>query len=290
MRILVTGADGQLGQSIQDAAARSVNEYIFTDVDDVDITDREAVDLCLRVNNFDVVINCAAFTDVERAEDQEAIAYNINCKAVGYLAHAAKENDVVLIHISTDYVFNGNGNQPIGEGNTVVPCSAYGRTKLAGEEVIKDSGCKAIVIRTAWLYSRYGRNFVKTMERLSREKDSLNVVVDQIGSPTYARDLAEAIVKIVDSGEFKGRLGTYHYSNLGVCSWYDLAKMTAELAGNMVCDIRPCRSSEYPSKVCRPSYSVLDKSKIIETFGIEIPYWVDSLRDCVEKIKLDKHE
>lgn len=290
MRILVTGAEGQLGQSIQDAATGSDNEYIFTDVDDVDITDREAVDLCLKVNNFDMVINCAAFTDVERAEDQEAIAYNINCKAVGYLAHAAKENDVVLIHVSTDYVFDGNGNQPIGEGSAVAPSSAYGRTKLAGEEAIKDSGCKAIVLRTAWLYSQYGRNFVKTMARLSREKDSLNIVVDQIGSPTYARDLARAIVKIVDSGVYKDKLGTYHFSNLGVCSWFDLAKMTAEFAGNTACDIKPCRSSEYPSKVHRPSYSVLDKSKFIETFGIEIPYWVDSLRDCVEKIKLDNHE
>ena len=290
MRILVTGADGQLGRCIRDASESSDNEYIFTDVDDIDITDREAVNLCLKVNNFDVVINCAAFTDVERAEEQEEIAYDINCKAVKYLAEAAKKYSVTLIHISTDYVFDGKGNQPIGEGSAVAPCGAYGRTKHAGEKVIAESQCQAIIIRTAWLYSEYGRNFVKTMERLTREKDSINVVVDQVGSPTYARDLADAIVSIVDQGDFVGHYGTYHFSNLGVCSWYDLAKMTAEYTGNNVCEIRPCRSYEYPSKVCRPSYSVLDKTKIIETFGLEIPYWIDSLRKCVERIKQGRNE
>lgn len=290
MRILVTGADGQLGRCIRDASESSDNEYIFTDVDDIDITDREAVNLCLKVNNFDVVINCAAFTDVERAEEQEEIAYDINCKAVKYLAEAAKKYSVTLIHISTDYVFDGKGNQPIGEGSALAPCGAYGRTKLAGEKAIAESQCQAIIIRTAWLYSEYGRNFVKTMERLTREKDSINVVVDQVGSPTYARDLADAIVSIVDRGDFVGHYGTYHFSNLGVCSWYDLAKMTAEYTGYNGCEIRPCRSSEYPSKVCRPSYSVLDKAKIIETFGLEIPYWIDSLRKCAERIKQGRNE
>ena len=290
MRILVTGADGQLGRCIRDASESSDNEYIFTDVDDIDITDREAVNLCLKVNNFDVVINCAAFTDVERAEEQEEIAYDINWKAVKYLAEAAKKYRVTLIHISTDYVFDGKGNQPIGEGSAVAPCGAYGRTKLAGEKAIAESQCQAIIIRTAWLYSEYGRNFVKTMERLTREKDSINVVVDQVGSPTYARDLADAIVSIVDQGDFVGRYGTYHFSNLGVCSWYDLAKMTAEYTGNNGCEIRPCRSSEYPSKVCRPSYSVLDKTKILDTFGLKIPYWIDSLRKCAERIKQGRNE
>lgn len=290
MRILVTGADGQLGQCIRDAAVDSVNEYIFTDVDDVDVTDRKAVDLCLKVNDFDVVINCAAYTDVERAEQQEEIAYEINCKAVGYLAEAAKAYDVTLIHFSTDYVFNGNVNQPIGEGSETNPLSAYGRTKLAGERAVIESGCRAIVIRTAWLYSEYGRNFVKTMERLSREKDSLRVVIDQIGSPTYARDIATAVIGIVDSGKFVGNYGTYNYSNLGVCSWYDLAKMTAEFAGNTSCRITPCSTSEYPSRVCRPSYSVLDKSRIMKTFGIEIPYWIDSLRECMDKLKTGEND
>ncbi len=290
MRILVTGADGQLGRCISDAAADSVNEYIFTDVDDVDITDHEAVDLCLKVNDFDVMINCAAYTDVERAEMQEDIAFRINCEAVGYLAEAAKKYDAALIHFSTDYVFDGEGNQPIDEGATPGARSAYGRTKLAGEKAIDESGCRAIVIRTSWLYSEYGRNFVKTMERLSRERDSLSVVADQIGSPTYARDLAKAVVKIVDGGLVEGNYGTYNYSNLGVCSWYDLAKMTAEMAGNTACRIMPCRTSEYPSKVCRPSYSVLDKSKFMETFGVEIPYWIDSLKECVANLKVNGND
>lgn len=284
MRILVTGADGQLGRCIKDASSGSSNEYIFTDVDDVDITDREAVDLCLKVNDFDVVINCAAFTDVERAEEQERIASEINCKAVGYLADAAKAYDVTLIHISTDYVFAGCEYRPIDEDATPDPQSAYGSTKLDGERAIAASGCKALIIRTAWLYSEYGRNFVKTMLRLSGEKESLRVVVDQIGSPTYAGDLAAAIVRIVDNNLVEGNYGTYHYTDLGVCSWYDLAKMTAETAGNTKCAIRPCMTEEYPSKVRRPYYSVLDKSKIIKTFDLEIPYWVDSLKGCIKKI------
>lgn len=284
MRILVTGSDGQLGQCIRDAAANSSDEYIFTDVDDVDITDREAVRLCLQVNNFDVVINCAAFTDVERAESQEDIALNINGIAVRNLAESAKEFDVTLIHISTDYVFSGEGNLPIVESAPTKPCGAYGRTKLAGEKYISESGCKALILRTAWLYSEYGRNFVKTMFDLTRDRDSLNVVIDQIGSPTYARDLAEAIVTIIEKRMFEGREGVYHFTDLGVCSWYDLAVMTARLSGHGGCKIAPCMSSEYPSKVKRPTYSVLDKSKIRSTFGLEIPYWVDSLSKCIKRL------
>ncbi|MDE5594249.1 MAG: dTDP-4-dehydrorhamnose reductase [Muribaculaceae bacterium] len=285
MRILVTGADGQLGQCIRDAANDSIDEYIFTDIDDVDIADREAVKLCLQVNNFDIVINCAAFTDVERAETQEDIALRINGEAVRNLADAAKEFGVTLIHISTDYVFNGNSNRPIPETANPDPCGAYGRTKLAGERYIAESGCKALILRTAWLYSEYGRNFVKTMFALTRDRESLKVVVDQIGSPTYARDLAKAIVNIVEKRLYEGREGVYHFSDLGVCSWFDLAAMTARLSGHDGCNISPCHSSEYPSKVERPAYSVLDKTKFMSTFGFEIPYWVDSLSECIKRLK-----
>lgn len=285
MRILVTGADGQLGRCIRDAAAKSEDEYIFTDVDDIDITDREAVSLCLKVNNFDVVVNCAAFTDVERAETQEEIAYRINAEAVKNLADAAKEFGVTLFHISTDYVFSGEGNSPITETVTTSPRSAYGRTKLAGEKFIGESGCKALIFRTAWLYSEYGNNFVKKMFALTKERDSLKVVVDQAGSPTYARDLANAIVSIIESRSYEGREGVYNYSDLGVCSWFDLATMTARIANHECCKISPCLTSEYPTKVIRPAYSVLDKSKFHATFGLEIPYWVESLSKCVEAIK-----
>ena len=285
MRILVTGADGQLGQCIRDAANDSIDEYIFTDIDDVDITDREAVKLCLQVNNFDIVINCAAFTDVERAETQEDIALRINGEAVRNLADAAKEFGVTLIHISTDYVFSGDANRPIDEEALTAPCGAYGRTKLAGERYIAESGCKALILRTAWLYSEYGSNFVKTMFALTRDRESLKVVVDQIGSPTYARDLAKAIVNIVEKRLYEGREGVYHFSDLGVCSWFDLAAMTARLSGHDGCSISPCHSSEYPSKVERPAYSVLDKTKFMSTFGFEIPYWVDSLSECIKRLR-----
>lgn len=285
MRILVTGAEGQLGCCLKAAAENSDNEYIFTDVDDLDITDAEAVSLSVRANLFDVIVNCAAFTDVERAEDQENIAAEINGQAVANLANAARENNVTLIHISTDYVFSGASNRPIAETEPASPCSAYGRTKLMGEDAIIKSKCRAIILRTAWLYSEYGRNFVKTMLRLSSEREKLSVVFDQIGTPTYAGDLAEAIVEIIDKRLFKGREGVYHYTNEGVCSWFDLAKMTAELAGNTDCRIEPCHTSEYPTKACRPTYSVLDKSKFKQTFGISISYWVDSLRVCINKLK-----
>lgn len=285
MRILVTGSDGQLGQSIRTAAKDSENEYIFYDVDDLDITDPEAVSLGVKCNNFDVIVNCAAFTDVERAEDQEAIAAKVNGDAVAYLAQAAKDNDVTLIHISTDYVYDGNGNTPLSEDARIAPCNAYGRTKLLGEQAIADSGCSALILRTAWLYSEYGHNFVKTMKRLSAERRNLSVVFDQTGTPTYARDLAEAIVAIIDRKLFEGREGTYNYSNDGVCSWFDLASLTARLAGNDGCDIAPCRTVDYPTKAIRPVYTVLDKSKFKNTFGLSIPYWTDSLRKCIDRLK-----
>lgn len=287
MRILVTGSKGQLGNSIRRAAIRSANEYIFKDVDDLDITDPEAVSLDIKVNCYDVIVNCAAFTDVERAERQEDIAAMINGNSVAYLARAAKDNDVTLIHISTDYIFDGNACAPIKETAVALPCNAYGRTKRLGEQAVLKSGCKALVFRTAWLYSEFGNNFVKTMMRLTAERSEVRVVVDQTGSPTYARDLAETIVGIIDSRKFDGKEGIYNYTDEGVCSWFDLAKMTAELAGNNNCNVQPCLSSEYPSPVHRPSYSVLDKTKVKSVFDIEIPYWIDSLRQCINTLLHD---
>lgn len=287
MRILVTGADGQLGNCIHKAAEGSKDEYIFTDVDDLDITDAEAVDLCLKVNDFNVVVNCAAFTNVDRAEEpgMAPFAEKLNAEGVANLAKACKEYDVTLIQISTDYVFGGSkGNTPRTEEEPVNPTGVYGLTKLHGEEAIEKSGCKAIIIRTSWLYSEYGKNFVLTMLNLTSSKPELKVVFDQCGTPTYAQDLADAIVRIITDRSFENHPGIYHYSNEGVCSWYDFTKAIAEAAGNTECDIQPCHSSEFPSKVVRPAYSVLDKTKFKETFGLKIPYWTDSLKNCIAKI------
>lgn len=282
MRILVTGGDGQLGRSLKEATRDSANEYIFTDVDDIDITDPEAVDLGVKCNDFQAIVNCAAFTDVERAEEQEDIATLINATAPAYLAKAAVECGIPLIHISTDYVFGGDCvSTPLTEDSPVSPIGAYGRTKLLGEQAIQASGCRHLIIRTAWLYSEFGHNFLKTMLRLTAEKPSLNVVFDQTGTPTYARDLAETIAGIIDSGQLADHSGIYHYTDEGVCSWFDFARMIADTAGHLSCDIRPCRSSEFPTRATRPSYSVLDKSKIRRDFSLAIPYWVDSLRRCL---------
>lgn len=289
MRILVTGGNGQLGTCLRDIAANSVNEYVFTDVDDLDITDREAVMLSVKCNDFQAIVNCAAFTDVERAEDLEDVAEKINATAPGYLAEAAKECGIPLIHISTDYVFGGQlYNTPADETVATAPTGAYGRTKLHGEELIRRSGCRYIIIRTAWLYSEYGKNFVKTMLNLTAERPELKVVIDQAGTPTYARDLASAIVHIIDEALIDGHEGVYNFSNEGVCSWYDFAVVIADYGGHTGCDIRPCRSSEFPSKVIRPAYSVLDKSKIKETFGIKIPHWSTSLQTCVRNLTMAK--
>lgn len=285
MRILVTGGDGQLGTCLRIAAENSPNEYIFTDADDIDITDKEAVDLGVGCNNFDVIINCAAYTNVDRAEEQPDIAERINAEAAGYLAEAARKNGCTLIHISTDYVFGGNqGNTPRGESEAVNPTGAYGVTKFHGEQAIEKSGCKAIIIRTAWLYSEFGKNFVKTMLNLTATKPELKVVIDQVGTPTYARDLAAAIVNIIDTGKFTGNEGIYHYSDEGVCSWYDFTQEIAELSGHTNCIIEPCRSDEFPSPVVRPSYSVLDKTKFKHTFGLKIPYWKTSLKTCIKNL------
>lgn len=288
MRILVTGADGQLGNCIRRAAQSSGDEYIFTDVDDLDITDAEAVDLCLKVNDFNVVVNCAAFTNVDRAEEpgMAPFAEKLNAEAVANLATGCKKYGATLIQISTDYVFGGSkGNTPRTEEEPVNPTGVYGLTKLHGEEAIEKSGCRAIIIRTSWLYSEYGKNFVLTMLSLTSTKPELKVVFDQCGTPTYAQDLADAIVAIITDRSFERHNGTYHYSNEGVCSWYDFTKAIAAIAGNTGCDIQPCHSDEFPSKVVRPAYSVLDKTKFKDTFGMRIPYWTDSLKKCINNLK-----
>lgn len=285
--ILVTGGNGQLGNCLRNAARGSDDSYIFTDVagDDVvrlDITDADAVSRMVRENDVKVIVNCAAYTNVDKAEDDAELAELLNATAVRNLAEAVKANDGTLIHISTDYVFGKEPyNVPCREDQKGTPTGVYGMTKLHGEQAIAESGCRALIFRTAWLYSEYGRNFVKTMLNLTATKPELKVVFDQVGTPTYAQDLADAIYRIIDGRMMAGNEGTYHYSNEGVCSWFDFTKMIAEYAGNRDCDVQPCHSDEFPSKVVRPSYSVLDKTKFKETFGMAVPYWTDSLRRCI---------
>lgn len=283
MRILVTGAEGQLGCSIRRAAIGLADEYLFTDVAELDITDREAALRYVAKNKVDVIINCAAYTDVERAEEEEPKAHLLNATAVGYLAEAAKANDALLIHISTDYVFMGGCCAMLTEESHPQPLNAYGRSKLAGEEAIKTSGCHYIILRTAWLYSEFGKNFVRTMLRLTAERDEVRVVSDQLGTPTYAGDLASAIVAIISERNF--REGTYHYTNLGECSWWQFAKEIARLAGHNKCNVMPCTTAEYPTKARRPMSAVLDKSKFVRTFNIEIPEWRESLKKCIDGLQ-----
>lgn len=285
MNILITGANGQLGTCMRNTAKDSKDNYIFTDVADLDITDAEAVAKTVKDNDIKVVVNCAAYTNVEKAESDRDFAELLNAKAVRNLADAVKANDGTLIHVSTDYVFGGSlGNTPRTEEEPACPTGVYGETKLHGERQIAESGVKSLIIRTAWLYSEYGKNFVKTMLGLTSTKPELKVVFDQIGTPTYAQDLADTIFDIIENRKFDGHEGIYHYSNEGVCSWYDFTKMIAGIAGNSGCDIQPCHSDEFPSPVTRPSYSVLDKTKIKDTFGIKVPYWTDSLKKCIANL------
>lgn len=286
MNILVTGANGQLGTSLRKASASSADRYIFTDVAELDITDAAAVERMVSDNGVDVIVNCAAYTNVDRAEEQPDIAERLNATAAGILARAAKKAGATLIHISTDYVFGGGaGNTPRNEDEPMSPTGVYGVTKMHGEQEIEASGCRAIVVRTAWLYSEYGRNFVKTMMELTATRPQLKVVFDQCGTPTYAQDLADALFAIIERRMIDGNEGVYHYSNEGVCSWYDFTKMIAAEAGASSCRIDPCHSDEFPSTVVRPSYSVLDKTKFKRVFCQEIPYWVDSLKKCVANLK-----
>ena len=283
MNILITGANGQLGNEMRCKSATSADHYIFTDVAELDITSASAVEELIANEKIEVVVNCAAYTAVDNAEEDEATARLINTTAVENLARACAHNNATLIHISTDYVFGGDGHLPYTEEDATAPLGVYGRTKLEGERAIVATGCNHIIIRTAWLYSEFGRNFCKTMRSLTASKPSLKVVFDQVGSPTYAADLAEAIVHIIESRQ-TAKSGIYHYTNEGVCSWYDFAVEIARQSGNTACHISPCHSDEFPTKASRPHYSVLDKTKIKTTFGIEIPHWQESLTKCIENL------
>lgn len=290
MNILVTGANGQLGNEIQKVSKHSQDHYIFTDVCDgyekLDITNPDAIRQM--VVQFDVkcIINCAAWTNVDAAETAGDIVEQLNAKAPENLAMAMKEVEGLLVHISTDYVFGGDPyNTPCREDQKGSPTGVYGETKLHGEQRILATGVKHIIIRTAWLYSEFGKNFVKTMLSLTATKPQLKVVFDQCGTPTYAGDLADVIYDIIENRKFDNNEGIYHFSNEGVCSWYDFTKVIAQMAGHTTCDIQPCHSDEFPSPVKRPAYSVLDKSKIKDTFGITIPYWTDSLRKCIAALQ-----
>lgn len=286
MNILVTGANGQLGHEMQRVAKESNDHFIFTDVaegyENLDITNIEAIRNTIKDNNIEVIVNCAAYTNVDRAETDYDTANLINNTAVGNLATAIKEVDGTLIHISTDYVFQGDRNIPCREDWTTNPLGVYGKTKLAGEKAIEATGCKHIILRTAWLYSKWGKNFVKTMQYLTASKDELKVVFDQVGTPTFAGDLADTIAHIISTRQMN-KTGIYHFSNEGVCSWFDFAKIICELSGN-TCNIKPCYSEEFPSPVKRPHFSVLDKSKLKKTFDIDVPYWTDSLKICIKQL------
>lgn len=299
MNILVTGANGQLGNEMRIVSAESNDYYIFTDVNQVegletnylDITDLDAVRHMVVKKNVDVIVNCAAYTNVDAAENNIGLAEQLNAIAPENLATAMKEVGGLLVQISTDYVFGKEPyNVPCKEDQQGTPTGVYGLTKLYGEQKIIATGCKYVIIRTAWLYSEYGKNFCKTMMKLTSTNSHLKVVFDQCGTPTYALDLAKAIAhilkdyKAVHSARHYVKSGIYHYSNEGVCSWYDFTKMIAQYNGTTACDIQPCHSNEFPSTVIRPSYSVLDKTKIKDTFGLVIPYWTESLRKCINNL------
>ncbi len=299
MNILVTGANGQLGNEMRIISKDTADNYTFTDVVEVegvettilDITDAEAIRKTVKEKDIRCIVNCAAYTNVDKAESDEALCRKLNADAPKLLAEVMKEVGGLLVQISTDYVFGGDPyNTPCKEDQKGTPTGVYGNTKLEGEKNIEAVGCDYVIIRTAWLYSEYGHNFVKTMLNLTATKPRLTVVFDQAGTPTYAYDLATAIKTVLDDYENENptdgysKRGTYHFSNEGVCSWFDFTKKIAELAGNTACDIEPCHSDEFPSPVKRPAYSVLDKTKIKETFGLKIPYWTDSLKACMKNM------
>ena len=302
MTILVTGANGQLGNEMQIVAKQSSDKYIFTDVcegyEKLDISDLEAIRKVVKENEVKCIVNCAAWTNVDAAETAGEIVETLNATAPENLAKAMKEVNGFLVHVSTDYVFGGDPyNTPCKEDQKGTPTGVYGLTKLHGEQKIQATEGNYVILRTAWLYSEYGKNFVKTMLNLTASKPQLKVVFDQVGTPTYALDLANAISIIIEDYKKEWNLkpahwnytknGIYHFSNEGVCSWYDFTKMISEFSGNNNCDIQPCHSDEFPSPVKRPSYSVLDKTKIKENFGVNIPYWTDSLKVCIKNMNLE---
>lgn len=280
--ILVTGAGGQLGSELRKKGFSMLDEVFYTDVAELDITDYAAVEHFIQEHEIDTIINCAAYTAVDKAEDDPETAAQINTLAVENLARAAAKEDCLLIHISTDYVFDGTADHPYTEKDKPCPVSVYGKTKLAGEQAILKSGCFHIIIRTAWLYSAYGQNFVKTILRLADERDEINVVDDQVGTPTYAADLAHALTTIMENEERIEHEGIYHYSNAGTCSWYDFALEIVRLGGK-TCKVNPVSTAEYPSRTPRPAWSVLDKSKITKTFGVEVPDWKEALGRMMEE-------
>lgn len=280
MRLLITGSNGQLGNEMRVALGeRSGIEVYYTDVDTLDITDERQIDAFVAERGVTHIVNCAAYTAVDKAEDDEATAAKVNVDAVRNLGTVAAKRGARLVHVSTDYVFDGTSCKPYTEDMPVCPTNVYGRTKLAGEEALHEVCPQAVIVRTSWLYSSFGNNFVKTMLRLGRERDELGVIFDQVGTPTYAADLAQAIITVITAQEWHA--GTYHFSNEGVCSWYDFTKMIHHTAG-ITCRVKPIESSAYPVRTPRPHYSVLNKKKIKETFGIEIPYWIDSLQRCIK--------
>lgn len=279
MNILITGCNGQLGNELQ-LLEKKYSEHTFfnTDVHELDITNAEAIDKFVSSNNIDIIINCAAYTAVDKAESNKELCQVLNAEAPAYLAKAISKRNGWMIQVSTDYVFDGTKNTPYVETDSPCPNSVYGSTKLDGEKAVEQACKNTMIIRTAWLYSSFGNNFVKTMMRLGKEKEELNVIFDQIGTPTYARDLAVAIMTAVEKGIIPG---IYHFSNEGVISWYDFTKAIHRLSGITSCHVRPIHTEEYPTAATRPHYSVLDKTKIKKTYGIEIPYWEDSLAECI---------
>lgn len=280
--ILITGANGQLGNEMRVVSAEQEQlTYHFTDVAELDICDIEAIERYVVDHAIDCIVNCAAYTNVNKAEEDTELCDKLNHLAPANLARVAAKHQIGLIHVSTDYVFNGEHYVPYKEDEPTCPNSVYGATKLAGEQAILSIHPEAVVIRTAWLYSTFGNNFVKTMLRLGSEREELGVVFDQIGTPTYARDLARTIQHIMVKGVVPG---IYHYSNEGVCSWYDFTKMIFALGGITTCQLKPLHTDEYPTPAARPHYSVLDKTKIKQTYGIDVPYWVDSLRECISSV------
>lgn len=292
-RVLVTGANGQLGNEMRIIAKGREEKFLFTDVCEqdgvetlfLDITDIEAVRRVVKEQNIGVIVNCAAYTNVDGAETDPSLAEELNAAAPENLAKAMKEAGGLLVHISTDYVFGKEPyNIPCREDQQGTPTGVYGLTKLQGEQRVMATGCNYVIIRTAWLYSEFGKNFCRTMMNLTASRQELKVVFDQAGTPTYAMDLAKAIITVIS--KFDGsQTGIYHYSNEGVCSWYDFAKMIAQYNVTTECDVQPCHSDEFPSTVKRPSYSVLDKTKIKSVFGVEVPYWTDSLKVCISNLK-----
>jgi len=281
--ILITGSNGQLGNEMQQAAIRFPDfKFIYTDVEDLDICDKAALDTFIKNNAVNVIVNCAAYTAVDKAEDDVELCYKINAEAVRNIGEVAAANNIKVVHVSTDYVFDGTNYVPYTEDQPVCPATVYGKSKLDGEKALLEACSQSLIIRTAWLYSSFGNNFVKTMMKLGTERDSLNVIFDQVGTPTYAADLADAILKVISHDTFVP--GIYHFSDEGVCSWYDFTKTIHRIAG-ITCDVQPIETKDYPARTPRPHYSVLNKAKIKSTYGIMIPHWEASLVRCISILK-----